>query len=403
MGARRFTVDRPCGLFLLSVAALAAGCEHRALRPAGPAADAGLAPDAADAAPTPPDAASSADGRRDGGNPDVTTVTSDCGSLVSFHVEPDPSVDPSTLCPLECGGPLATLTSGTTQFQAGTWLNLSVPVVWVTPGRINGCVLSCDTCEMVFCHSCIVLSTFPTVGFDTAWDGSYFAQGTCNGNACMGPIVCAPVGHWSARFCMQRGVTVAGPYGSGGCIPLSKLDPSATHPEACGTAEFDLPSAASVSVKMHSSAGIRVPLDPGLASTILGFAGSYRLSPSSGGSTASQSGSTKVQFADSALALASAIDSDVVIVTNPLPGDFPGSCTIPLNVAMDGTGGWSLQNPATTCAADGAIVTLYPGYYTVSPLGSNLAVVAAGSSTGGLLSAAETFAFAYSGLATRSP
>jgi hypothetical protein len=401
MGATRFTVNWRCGSRLLAIVVLAAGCGHRALRSAGPSTDAGLAPDAADAAAATPDAAPSVDGRRDGSNPDVT-VTSDCGSLVRFHVEPDPSVDPSTLCPQECGGPLATLTSGSTQFQAGTWLNFNVPVVWVTPYKINACVLGCDTCEMIFCHSCIVSSTFPTVGFDTAWDGSYFAQGTCNGNACMGPIVCAPVGRWSARFCMQRGVTVRGPYGSGGCIPLSKLDPSATHPEACGTAEFDLPSAASVSVKMRSSGGERVPLDPGLTSTILGFAGSYRLSPSSG-TMASQTGSTKIQFADSALSLAGAADSDLVIVTNPLPGDFPGSCTIPLNIATAGTDGWSLWNPATTCATDGASITLYPGYYTVSPSGKNLAVVAAGSSTGGLLSAAETLAFAYSGTAVRSP
>jgi hypothetical protein len=185
-------------------------------------------------------------------------------------------------------------------------------------------------------------------------------------------------------------------------MPLSRLDPSPTQIESCGTAEFDLPSVASVSVKIRAAAGTRVPLDPGLAQAVLGLAGSYRLGTSSG-TMADEAGPTKVQFADVDLVVASGIDSDLVVITNPLPGDFPGSCTIPVNVAIDGAGNWSLQNPATTCASDGATVTLYPGYYKVSPSGPDLAVVAAGSSTGGSRSATGTFAFAYSGLALRSP
>jgi hypothetical protein len=368
------------------------------MRQLGPSPDA--APDLVDARVTSPDAAGSFDGTSDRGGPDAT-VTSECGSLVSFHVEQDLSVDPTTVCD-ECGGPMATLTSGTTQIRVGSWLGMDTTAVWVTSHPINSCALACDTCQPIFCHSCVILSPAPTTGLDVAWDGSYYLQGTCNGNACMGPTACAPAGHWVAKFCMPRGVTVRGPYRSGACMPLSKLDPSPTRIESCGTAEFDLPSVASLSVKIRAAAGTRVPLDPGLARAVLGLAGSYRLGTSSG-TMADEAGPTKVQFADVDLLVAGGIDSDLVVTTNPLPGDFPGSCTIPVNVAIDGAGNWSLQNPATTCASDGATVTLYPGYYKLSPSGPNLAVVAAGSSTGGSRSATETFAFAYSGLALRSP
>jgi hypothetical protein len=393
--------NQQCGLQLLSMSVLAAGCGHRALHPVAPSADAGFAPDLVDAGLASPDAARSLDGANDVGSTDLAELSS-CNSHVSFHVEPDPSLDLTTLCPESCGGPLATLTSGTTQLRAGYWLSLDIPVVWVNTGRINGCVLACDTCQPVFCHSCIALTDFPASGFAPVWDGSYFLQGTCNGNACMGPTACAPAGHYVASFCVQRGVTIQGPYGPGGCLPLSRLDASSTQPMACGSVEFDLPSTASLSVKLLGATGARVPIDPGLASAVLDLVGSYRLTSSSG-AFAGQTGSSKVQFTDVDTLVAEGIDSDLVIVTNPLPGDFPGSCTVPINVTVDGAGNWSLQNPATTCTTDGATVTLYPGYYTVSSSGRDLLIVAAGSSTGGLRSGTETFAFAYSGSAVRSP
>jgi hypothetical protein len=388
---------------LLSVAALVTGCHHGGLRQVAPSADAGAAPDAAGAELGAADAVfPPADRPSDAYGTDATADPA-CGSpRIGFHLEPDPSVDPTTLCTVECGGPLATLTSGGTQLRAGSWISLDVPVVWGSPSRPNGCVLGCDTCQPIFCHSCIVASSFPATGFDVVWYGTYYVQGTCNGNPCMGPTACAPTGHYGASFCIQRGLTVHGSLGPGGCLSLSKLDSSVTWPSACGSAEFDLPSTVSLSVKLGGPVGTRGSIDPGLAAALLDLVGSYRLNPSSG-TIADETGIAKVQFSDADLAVASDANSDLTVITNPLPGDFPGSCTIPLNAVVDAAGDWSLTNPGTTCAVGGATVTLYPGYYTVTSSGRDLAVRAAGNSTGGIKSATETLAFAYSGTAVRSP
>jgi hypothetical protein len=355
-------------------------------------------PDAVDVAAMSSDGASSADATSDGPVPD-STPTADCGTLVTFHVIPDVAVDPDTLCPMDCGGPLATLASGSVQLRASYWLSPSTPVVWVTPYKINSCAVSCETCQTIFCHSCIVTTEFPPSGFSPSWDGSYFLQGTCNGNVCMGPTACVATGRYTATFCVQKGITTKTRLG-GACLPLGKLDPSQMQATACGSVDFEIPSTASLPVKVGGTVGTRVPLDPAIASALLDLVGDYRLNPSSG-SIGVDTGAAKLEFANVDLAVAAATDSDLLVVTNPLPGEFPDSCEIPLNVAIDGTGRWSLENPAVTCTKGTATITLYPGYYRLSASERDLAIAAAGAVAGGTRSGDQTFAFAYSGLAQR--
>ena len=156
-------------------------------------------------------------------------------------------------------------------------------------------------------------------------------------------------------------------------------------------------------MKLGEVVETRGPIDPGVASALLDLVGNYRASSSSGG-LVSISESKKLQFDDVDMVIAKGSDSDLVVVTNPLPGDFLGSCSIPLNIVADGSGNWSLQNPATTtCTSAGATVTVYPGYFTMTGTSESIALSAAGSSTGGTQSAGQTFAFAYSGIAIRAP
>jgi hypothetical protein len=378
---------------------LACGGRH-SLRIAGASPDGSVPPEADAWAPVEA-AAGPSDASPEGGAVDATP-TARCGSQVSFQVGPGPGVDPGTLCPLSaCDGLSATLTSGPVQFAAGTWLSPAVPVIWAN-STLNGCGLLCATCQMVSCHSCIALRTFPIPGYQRVWDGSYFLEGTCNGNACMGPTACAPAGHYVANFCMQKGVPSKGSYGDTGCLSLSGLNATWAQPLACASVEFDLPSTVSLYVGLGGVAQARTPIDPGLASALRDLVGSYRVSASSVG-FGSPSGASKLQFADAVMTLAQGGDADVVMAMNPLPGDFPGSCSIPMNAIVDAGGQWSLQNPATTCSSGGATVTLYPGYVTVTGSSSTLALAVAGSSTGGTRSAAETFGFAYSGVALRAP
>jgi hypothetical protein len=373
---------------LLALAVLPLSCGHRSsLHTLAPPAD-GSAPDAADAV----------------ARPDVSPDTlpdAGCGSWIAFRVEPDPAVDPTTLCPVDCGGPLATLASGTVQYEAGYWLSLGTPVVWADAPQVNSCALSCDTCKVIFCHSCVVSTIFPAGGvFHPVWDGSYYLQGTCNGNACMGGKACAPPGRYTATFCIPKGVpSQAG--GASSSIPLSLMDGATMQAKACGSADFDLPEAASPVVKIGGPL-LRVPRDYIFASALQAVTGNYVFTPSSG-SIAGPNGPAKRGLAGGPLTINPGTDSDLQIVVNPLPDDFPDLCTIPVNAFADRNGNWSLQNPATTCTSGNAVVTLYPGYYYVSLSGDILVISAGGNSTGGSLSADQTLAFAYSGTAARAP
>ena len=375
---------------------------HHTLRTVASSPDGGAAPETRDAErPALETAAPSVDSASEGGVVDPTTV-SRCGSQVSFHIAPAPGLDTSTLCPFYgCETMSATISSGAIQFGAGSYLSPAESVMW-SGLTINGCGLLCDTCQEVFCHSCVVLGIFTRLIYDRVWDGSYFLQGTCNGEACMGPTACAPAGHYVANFCVQKGVTAKEGLSDVGCYPLSELNESLAQPLACGSVEFDLPSTVWLSVNLGGAAGTRGPIDPGLPSALLDLVGSYRVSSSSGG-FGSVSESKKLQFTDVDMVIAKGSDSDLVVVTNPLPGDFPGSCSIPVNIVADASGNWSLQNPATTCTSGGATVTLYPGYFTLTGTSASIALSAAGSSTGGTQSATQTFAFAYSGIAVRAP
>ena len=97
------------------------------------------------------------------------------------------------------------------------------------------------------------------------------------------------------------------------------------------------------------------------------------------------------------MSVAASAVADLLVTTNPLPGDFPGKCDIPLSLVTDESGQWSLQNRTTVaCALAGATVTLYRGYYAMKTSNGNLVISAAGNTAGGTQSKSDTWGFAYS-------
>jgi len=192
--------------------------------------------DAGDFADTGASANDSGDSGNDAGD---AAPVGQCASQISFQVSAAPGVDPATFCLGGCDGMSAVLTSGSIQLTAGLLLTLQNQVVW-TSRSMGGCVQLCDACgSRLLCPPCPGFYGFPPGGVEYhMWDGSHFATGgTCDGEPCMGPQLCAPTGHYTAKFCVALG-TAAG----GGCTPLQDT--------ACGTAEFDLPSIATVAVQL---------------------------------------------------------------------------------------------------------------------------------------------------------
>jgi hypothetical protein len=165
-------------------------------------------------------------------------AASQCGSEVEFRVVAAPGFDPSSLCLMPCDGVSLLLTSGATQLWVGFVWTPDYEVVWTaSPQRYFRGAASCDTCSSPPSSSCAGgVETFPVDGISRTWPGTYFAVGaTCNGQACMGPALCAPAGHYTATACATRGST------SGNvCSP--------TQDTACGAAEFDLPSTTTVTI-----------------------------------------------------------------------------------------------------------------------------------------------------------
>jgi hypothetical protein len=333
----------------------------------------------------------------DGGAADATADLdpgASCGSQVSFRLEPDPDADPSTLCLYGCEGiSSATIGFGSTWFRAGSELNPGVAVVWGFAPKAVGCARLCDTCEFGFCHPCPAqLSPFANA-ISVTWDGSYFVQGTCDGTTCAGPSTCAPAGHYLATFCVHRGVTV-----DHHCFPLFYMNSPAQ--EACTSVEFDLPTTIALPVRIGSDRSSRATPDAGAGPGPADFVGTYLLHSSSAGFVIGGANSS-LSFTDVALSIAPGTVSDFVVTANPVPGDYPGVCDIPVNLTSDSQGNWSLQNPLTTCASGGATATLYKGYYTVATANGNLAVSGAGLTTGGAQSKANSWGFAYTGVAVR--
>jgi hypothetical protein len=163
-----------------------------------------------------------------------------CASLITFQIGAAPGVDPATFCRIGCDGVPAVLTSGPTQLAGGLLLTQQNQVVWTTSGGMGGCATLCDGCDswVLVCPPCPHFTNFPPQGLTHMWDGSYFATGgTCNGEPCMGPQLCAPKGHYMAEFCVTLGTTAGD-----SCVALQD--------SACGTAEFDLPSIATVAVSL---------------------------------------------------------------------------------------------------------------------------------------------------------
>jgi hypothetical protein len=318
-----------------------------------------------------------------------------CGSQVTFRLEPDPDADPGTLCLYGCEGiSSATISSGSTQFRAAGELQPGVAVVWGSPPKPVGCATLCDTCEMGLCHSCPArLSPFANA-IDATWDGSYFIQGTCSGTTCAGPNTCAPAGHYVVTFCVHRGVSV-----DNLCVPLFYM--SGFRKEACTSVELDLPITVALPVRIGTNASPRATPDAGAGPGLADFVGTYLLHSSSAMFFAG-TGSSSLSFMDVSLSIAPGTVSDFVVTTNPVPGDYPDTCDIPVNLTLDAQGNWSLQNPLTTCTAGGATAVLYAGYYTVATANGNLAVSGAGITTGGAKSNANRWGFAYTGVAVPS-
>lgn len=165
-----------------------------------------------------------------GGSPDAASAGS-CGSRISFQVIAAAGVDPGSFCTYGCNTIAnITFTSGSTQVTAD---DIASP----------NCVSLCDTCgTLAICHSCAGISPFPFAGISYDWDGSYWASGTCGGQPCRGPQVCAPAGHYTGEFCALRGTTV-----SGRCTP-SQGTPSGD--VSCSTVELDLPSTETITVEL---------------------------------------------------------------------------------------------------------------------------------------------------------
>jgi hypothetical protein len=179
-------------------------------------------------------------GGSDDVNPGDAGSAGQCGSEIAFQIAVAPGVDPNTLCLIPCDGVSVILTSGTTQLWLGFVWTPDFRIVWTaSPERYFRGAVSCDTCSGTPTSSCPGgIETFPAAGINRVWSGDYFASGdTCNGQPCMGPPACAPLGHYVATVCVTRG-GVSGNV----CIPSQNA--------ACSTVEFDLPSTTTLAVEL---------------------------------------------------------------------------------------------------------------------------------------------------------
>jgi len=167
-------------------------------------------------------------------------VSGQCGSQIGFEITLADGVDAGTLCETGCDGMSVAMASGDTQLAIGRLLSTAVQAVWVTTQPVSGCVVLCDTCHPADCPMCVRCSPFSGGGGIHIWDGSYFPNGgTCNGVSCMGPPRCAPLGHYTATFCVSRcEASVSGNL----CMPREDM--------ACSTVEFDLPSTTTLNVEL---------------------------------------------------------------------------------------------------------------------------------------------------------
>jgi hypothetical protein len=160
-----------------------------------------------------------------------TAPFGDCGSALSFQIVAAAGTDPGSFCTYGC--------------YAVEEIVFTADSVQVTAEDIAppNCVSLCDACSATPpCHSCPGISPFPSTGVNYRWDGAYWVSGTCGAQACRGPRVCAPTGHYAGRFCAIRGSTV-----SGRCTPRQGVG---SEDVSCATIEFDLPSTAAIAVEL---------------------------------------------------------------------------------------------------------------------------------------------------------
>jgi hypothetical protein len=158
--------------------------------------------------------------------------TESCGSALSFQIVAGAGIDPGSFCTYGCHAiERIVFTSGSTQVTADDI-------------EYSDCVPLCDACGAFLppCHSCIGINPFPSEGVSYGWDGSYWGRGTCGTQPCRGPRLCAPAGHYTGQFCAMRGSTV-----SGRCTPSQGIG---SQDVACGVAELDLPSTATITVEI---------------------------------------------------------------------------------------------------------------------------------------------------------
>jgi hypothetical protein len=333
----------------------------------------------------------------DGGAADAVGA---CGSQITFHIGVGPDVDPAALCSHPCDGVSTVLRTDSLELAVGPFLAPGMRALWSPVQADIGCVVLCDGCSRLLCPPCFQGMSLPAGGWDRLWEGSFYPDnGTCNGQACVGPPRCAPQGHYTAELCVLKGVAL-----NNQCVLPSVLDEAATAPTVCGTVAFDLPSTASLAVALGSSdAASRLPDGGAETADVLALVGNYTATASSGGITDGM-GRDQVRFDSAPLALAPGTDSDLVVTTNPLPGDFPDSCRLPMQVTADAGGNLVLENRATTCSSDAATVNLDKGDYRLLPLaGSGKLRLAAMGTITGATGAAGPLAFAYSGEVVPAP
>lgn len=165
------------------------------------------------------------------GSSSDTGSAESCGSALSFKIVAAAGIDPGSFCTYGCYGvEEIVFTSGPAQVTAD---DIEYP----------NCTPLCDACGMTPpCHSCPGVNPLPSAGFSYDWDGSYWGNGTCGVQACRGPRLCAPPGHYTGEFCAVRGST-----DSGRCTPSQGLG---SQDVSCSTVEFDLPSTATIAVEL---------------------------------------------------------------------------------------------------------------------------------------------------------
>jgi len=319
-----------------------------------------------------------------------------CGSQISFHMTTVADVDPATLCLYGCDGLSTVMTSDQTQFAVSTLFLPGIRALWSPAQTDIGCVVLCDACRRLLCPPCpnVGGGSVLSGGLDRVWDGTFSPDdGTCNGQTCVGPARCAPPGRYTTQICVPRGIVV-----NKTCVLPYVLDSAAVNHQVCTTVAFDLPSTATVSVELGGSYGVAGPVDGGDRTAELArLLDNYSAKASSGGIT-DGTGKGPVQFDLAPLTIALGTDSDLLVTTNPLPTDFSGTCSIPMNATPDAADNLLLENLATTCTDGTATITLSQGNYQLAPQSGavGLRLSALGTITGATRERGQ-LGFAYSG------